>query len=363
MPRSSLFADALSLCKDGATLWSNELWRSAAAAGASWEPADSSRTGALEHLDHWVQQVAHGAGVMRLRSIGWVDAVWRLSAESLGGSLQGCMVRLHAENFPSRSEDLLRCSVLAVDDEPFILNSLRRLLRRTQFDLRTAGSAEEACEMLLVEPVDIILSDQRMPGMTGVQLLSHVRDHMPDTVRIILSGYSDAQSITDAINEGAVYKFVAKPWEDQQLLLALNEAAELHRTRMKTRQLQLAVATANAELADANRRLTQILCEQDHKLTLGDYALTLAHDMNDALPFPVLGLDSDGEVVTANRAAALCLTTRTPGASLAELAAGQGPGCRSGFAFAGRLWTLGIGELANGSGRVLALIPEASNEH
>ncbi len=359
---TALVWDALALHRQGATVWANDLWRAAAAAGPCWYPADPGWLGESTHLDRWVQSRLADNGSMLLRSNGWVDAVWRLTVESLADGQEGRMVHLQPEVFSPAAGQGRPVSLLAVDDEAFILSSLARLLRRSCFELRTAQSAEQAWELFQARPADIVLSDQRMPGTTGVQLLARVRDRSPDTVRIILSGYSDAQSITDAINEGAVYKFVAKPWDDALLLQTLHEAAEVHRTRLQTRQLQLALATANAELSTANQRLKTLISEQDHHISLGDYALRLAQDMNDAMPFPVLGLDADGQLVIANDAAARYLGLQAADGSLVALVRGRDAGVGYGFDFAGRRWQLHIGLLAGGSGRVVALIPEAGHE-
>ncbi len=357
-PRATLVWDGLALHRDGANVWSNDLWRAAAGAGACWLPAEQGDSEAMRHLDHWVQRQLASGGALLLRSVGWFEAVWRLSVEVLREGQDGCMVHLQPEVFAPMPDQARPVSLLAVDDEAFILSALRRLLRRSRFELRTAGSADEAWAMMRERPADIVLSDQRMPGMTGVQLLAKVRDHAPDTVRIILSGYSDAQSITDAINEGAIYKFIAKPWDDAQLLLTLNEAADAHRTRIQTRQLQLALASANADLSTANQRLKSILSEQDHHISLGDYALQLAQQMNDALPFPVLGFDEDGLLVTANDAAARYLGEHAADGLLATLVLDRSEGYQSGFSFAGREWILCVGLLPAGNGRVIALIPE-----
>lgn len=359
---TALVWDALALHRQGATIWANDLWRAAAAAGPCWYPADPDWIGESAHLDCWVQLRLVDHQVMLLRSTGWVDAVWRLSVESLADGLEGWMVHLQPEVFSPVAAQGRPVSLLAVDDEAFILSALGRLLRRSCFELRTAKSAEEAWDIFQARPADIVLSDQRMPGTTGVQLLARVRDRSPDTVRIILSGYSDAQSITDAINEGAVYKFVAKPWDDALLLQTLHEAADLHRTRLQTRQLQLALATANAELSAANQQLKALISEQDHHISLGDYALRLAQDMNDAMPFPVLGLDAEGQLVIANDAAARYLGLQAADGSLPALVRGRDAGVGHGFDFAGRRWQLHVGLLAGGTGRVIALIPEAGHE-
>jgi EAL domain-containing protein (putative c-di-GMP-specific phosphodiesterase class I) len=117
-------------------------------------------------------------------------------------------------------------TILLVDDEPNILNSLKRLLRRDGYRVLTAGSGAEALELLAANSVQVIVSDHRMPEMSGVDLLSRARDLYPHTRRIILSGYSDIGTLTEAINRGAVWKFISKPWEDEALKLEIKAAFE-----------------------------------------------------------------------------------------------------------------------------------------
>ena len=108
-------------------------------------------------------------------------------------------------------------TLLLVDDESNILAALRRLLRRDGYHILTAGSAAEGLQRLAEGDVDGIVSDQRMPGLSGVEFLRRAKDLYPETVRIVLSGYTELQSITDAINKGAIYKFLTKPWNDTEL--------------------------------------------------------------------------------------------------------------------------------------------------
>jgi response regulator RpfG family c-di-GMP phosphodiesterase len=108
-------------------------------------------------------------------------------------------------------------SLLLVDDEPNILNALKRLLRRESYKIYTANSGPEALEILALHPVQVVISDQRMPEMSGIELLSKIKTLYPNTVRIILSGYSELGTVTDAINQGAVWKYLSKPWDDELL--------------------------------------------------------------------------------------------------------------------------------------------------
>jgi CheY-like chemotaxis protein len=115
-------------------------------------------------------------------------------------------------------------TLLLVDDETRILSALKRVLRRDGYRILTAGSAAEGLELLACNKIAVVVTDQRMPEMAGVEFLQRVKDLYPDVVRIMLSGYTDFHSITDAINRGAVYKFLTKPWDDQQLRDNIGEA-------------------------------------------------------------------------------------------------------------------------------------------
>jgi diguanylate cyclase (GGDEF)-like protein/PAS domain S-box-containing protein len=125
--------------------------------------------------------------------------------------------------------------LLLVDDETNILNALNRALRRDGYRILTATCAEEALEILGREEIDVIVSDQRMPGMTGTELLSRVKEMYPDIVRIVLSGYTDLAAITNAINEGAIYKFLTKPWTDEELRTQIRDAFRMHAANISKR--------------------------------------------------------------------------------------------------------------------------------
>jgi diguanylate cyclase (GGDEF)-like protein len=108
-------------------------------------------------------------------------------------------------------------TLLLLDDEENVLRSLVRLFRRDGYQILTANSVAEAFDLLASNSVQVILSDQRMPDMSGTEFLTRVRDLYPDTVRLILSGYTDLATITEAINLGAIYRFLTKPWNDDEL--------------------------------------------------------------------------------------------------------------------------------------------------
>ena len=118
-----------------------------------------------------------------------------------------------------------------MDYEENILRALTRALRRDGYRILTAIGAHEAFEILAKNEVQVIISDQRMPGISGTEFLSKVKEMHPDTVRIVLSGYTDLSAVTDAINRGAIYKFLTKPWNDEDLRMQIREAFRVSKSR------------------------------------------------------------------------------------------------------------------------------------
>lgn len=196
-------------------------------------------------------------------------------------------------------------TILLVDDEENILSSLRRLLRRDGYRILTAGGGAEGLEVLAREAVDVIVSDQRMPGMNGTDFLKQVKEGWPHTVRIVLSGYTDLGSVTEAINDGAAYKFLTKPWDDEILRLAIREAFTYKWMQDENRMLHKMLVEINSELSEANRRLSE-------QTSLVTDALHITQDMLHFLPIPVLGVNHDGVLMLANQAALdlLCMRAR-----------------------------------------------------
>src|SRR5581483_5011209 len=115
-------------------------------------------------------------------------------------------------------------TLLLVDDEENILRALTRALRRDGYRILTATSAREGLELLARNNVQVIVSDQRMPETSGTEFLSQVKQMYPETVRMVLSGYTDLTAVTDAINRGAIYKFLTKPWNDEELRTQIRDA-------------------------------------------------------------------------------------------------------------------------------------------
>ncbi|MCU6500040.1 EAL domain-containing protein [Rugamonas sp. A1-17] len=194
--------------------------------------------------------------------------------------------------------------LLLVDDEPNILAALKRLLRADQYQIFTAGDGPQGLALLAQQTVDVIVSDQRMPGMLGADFLRKARELAPDTIRIMLSGYTELQSVTDAVNEGAIYKFLTKPWEDEQLRGHIAEAFRVKEIADDNLRLHLEVRTANQELAAANRRMEQLLLEKQRQISRDEISLSVARELLQHLPLPVIGMDDSGMIAFINGAAA-----------------------------------------------------------
>ena len=120
--------------------------------------------------------------------------------------------------------DSKKHSILLVDDEPDVLFSLKGLLRH-EFELHTAESGEEAIEILKQHAVHVIMTDQRMPGMSGVELMAHAKASCPDAIRIIFTGFADIKAVVEAINSGGLYRYITKPWDPDELIEILHRAA------------------------------------------------------------------------------------------------------------------------------------------
>lgn len=194
-------------------------------------------------------------------------------------------------------------TLLLVDDEPNVVASLKRLLRRDGYDILSANSGAEGLEVLSVNKVDVIISDQRMPGMTGVEFLRQAKTQYPDTVRIVLSGYTELQSVTDAINEGAVYRFLTKPWEDEQLREQITKAFEHKELLEQNRQLDIKIRATNQELVAANRHLGEVIQITQKQVEVDATSLAIVQEALQYVPTPVIGLDDEDVLIFANTAA------------------------------------------------------------
>jgi response regulator RpfG family c-di-GMP phosphodiesterase len=140
-----------------------------------------------------------------------------------------------------------KINILYVDDEVHNLNAFKASFRRI-FEVHTAESAEEAMKILGSEQINIIITDQRMPVMTGIEFLESILLRYPDPIRILLTGYSDINAVIDAINKGQVYLYVTKPWQEDELRINIEMACEVFFLRKKNRELNEKLFLVNQQL-------------------------------------------------------------------------------------------------------------------
>ncbi len=186
----------------------------------------------------------------------------------------------------THSSDSPRRTLLLVDDEPSITQALRRLLRRSGYRILTAASGAEALEKMEQEAVGVIISDYRMPGMSGGRFLAEVRRRWPDTYRILLTGQADMEAVLEAINEGAVHKFLLKPWNTEELPGLVAEAFRQYELVQENRRLQQELERANAQLTELNANLVERIRNKAQELSQALY-----YDAVTGLPNRVLFAD------------------------------------------------------------------------
>ncbi|MBJ7536182.1 HD domain-containing phosphohydrolase [Marinomonas transparens] len=156
--------------------------------------------------------------------------------------------------------------LLLVDDEQNVLSSLKRLFRKANCNVFIANSGQEGLEILEQQSIDVILSDARMPEMTGPEFLSKAAEQYPNTIRILLTGYAEMEAIIDAINLGKVSHYVEKPWDDEKLLALVTEAFTTINLKKKNEHLQAVVKSQNQKLKTINETLEATVKERTHKI-------------------------------------------------------------------------------------------------
>ena len=191
-------------------------------------------------------------------------------------------------------------TLLLVDDEENILSSLTRLFRRQGYKILRANSGQQGIEILKDNPVGVIVSDQRMPEMTGVEFLSKVKLSHPDTIRIILSGYTDLKSITESINEGAIYKFLTKPWDDNLLLKHVADAFETYEMKKENERLSKELKTAYSSLEKVSDEINEHFVKKTIEAEFNVNILRIAQEVLENMPAGIIGVGDDGMIAITN---------------------------------------------------------------
>lgn len=204
--------------------------------------------------------------------------------------------------------DLSKGRVLCVDDEPNILRALSWLLRK-DFTVVTAASAREGLELIRKGDFDVVISDQRMPEMSGVDFLNQVRELTPRAMRILLTGYSDLQAVLRSVNESEIFRFVTKPWDVNELPEIVAQAAGIAR---RQGHAPTPVATAHPELAGTQLPKMLVLDEEEAthsavEMSAGDLA-QIVHVTNPIDALKLLDSDDIGVILSERKLGTMDLT-------------------------------------------------------
>lgn len=192
--------------------------------------------------------------------------------------------------------------ILCVDDEKNVIRALRRLFIEENYEIFSAGTGEEGLTTLEREgQMQVIIADYRMPGMNGVEFLREVCRRWPDTVRIVLSGYAETAAVVSAINEGQIFKFVPKPWNDEELKVTIDNAVEMYQLQQKNRELLRELQVAQEQCQLHNHHLEGIVEKRTRTLQIQNEALMVAQSILNALPVAVLGIGNDDQIAHWNQ--------------------------------------------------------------
>ena len=179
-----------------------------------------------------------------------------------------------------------KSKLLLVDDEPNLTSALVRSLDRKQFEIFTADSAQQGLMILAGNDIDVIVSDERMPGMTGSQFLAEVRKKWPNTIRMILSGQADLEAAVRAINEGEVYRFLLKPCHPQELQMTILQGLQHKKLVAQSRKL-LQEHQKNVNLLEAlekdNPGITKVDMDDDGVIDMEAYDAGSTDDVQSLL--------------------------------------------------------------------------------
>jgi response regulator RpfG family c-di-GMP phosphodiesterase len=180
------------------------------------------------------------------------------------------------EQLPTTVTD--KPTLLLVDDEESILNSLRRLLRSQPYEVLLATSGAQALEIMAQRPVELVMSDARMPNMDGATLLAHVHQRYPDSIRIMLTGYADPSAIIKAINEGQIHRYISKPWHDEEMLLTLRQSLAYQYSERERLRLVQETWDQNEKLKLLNTTLEKHVAARTSELQQTADMLDLAYE-------------------------------------------------------------------------------------
>ncbi|GGF69497.1 response regulator [Alteromonas lipolytica] len=184
-------------------------------------------------------------------------------------------------------------TVLCVDDEQNILRSIKRALFSLKIELVLADSGEQALEILAKKPVHVIISDMKMPQMTGAELLEKVAEKYPDTFRVVLTGFADIDATIKAVNQGRIHRYLQKPWDNQELICTIEEGLERVKLKDENARLQKLTRLQNAKLKEINNDLEQTVQKRTRQIKAALSRIEMRNRALEQVLFNVISINPD----------------------------------------------------------------------
>ena len=193
----------------------------------------------------------------------------------------------------AQQTEQVKYQVLCVDDEQNILRAIKRALFSLDVDLTLVDSGEKALAVMKDKTIHVVISDMKMPGMTGAELLEQVAAHYPDTFRVVLTGFADIDATIKAVNQGRIHRYLQKPWDNQELINTIEEGLERIKLKDENARLQKLTKLQNAKLKEVNNSLEQVVQKRTKQIKA---ALRRIEQRNGALEqvlFNVISINPD----------------------------------------------------------------------
>lgn len=191
------------------------------------------------------------------------------------------------------SQKTTRYRVLCVDDEPNILRALKRALFSLDIELICTESGEQALAIMTKHKIHVVISDMKMPGMSGAELLEKVAQQYPDTYRIVLTGFADIQTTIQAVNHGKIHRYLQKPWDNNELIHTINEGLEVLKLKDENLHLQQLIRAQNAKLRDVNADLEKTVQKRTRQIKIALNRIELRNKALEQVLFNVISINPD----------------------------------------------------------------------
>ena len=184
-------------------------------------------------------------------------------------------------------------TVLFVDDEPNILRAIKRALFKLNINLLLADSGQKALDIMKAQPVHVVISDMKMPRMSGAELLQQVASLYPDTFRVVLTGYADIDSTIKAVNQGKIHRYLQKPWDNAELIAAIEEGLERVKLKDENKRLQQLTKAQNLRLKEVNTSLEQVVHKRTRQIKAALHKIEKHNRALEQVLFNVISINPD----------------------------------------------------------------------